>query len=482
MKLSMSLPLRILVGYFLIVGLTGLFVLLIVVREVRPSVRESIEESMVDTANLLAALAADDLKSGHIATGAFAQRVREYPQRQIDARIWHFRKTTLDYRILVTDVQGVVVFDSSGVAQGQDYSRWNDVRRTLRGEYGARSTRTDEQDDRSTVFNVAAPVLDGQQIIGVLTVAKPIAGVDPIIARAERTITRYGLALVGSALALGLFVTIRLSLAVRRLQHYAREVSEGRRAEVPHSGARELNDLAQAMARMRASLDGKQYVERYVEALTHELKSPLAAAHGAAELLTEPSLPEAQRAHFTQRVLEQTRRMQSAIERLLELSRLEARATPIQDAVFDAGALLAKVADERSGRAEQAGVNLTLAPPTRSLQARGDTALIAFALGNLIDNAIDFSRRGGRVALQVADEAGELVFSVRDEGAGIPDYATERIFERFYSLARPDGSYKGSGLGLAFVREIAALHRGRVAVSNQPGGGVLATLHLPTAG
>ncbi|GAA5183609.1 two-component system sensor histidine kinase CreC [Niveibacterium umoris] len=477
----MSLSLRILVGYFVIVGLTGLFALMIVVREVKPSIRETIEESMVDTANLLAALASDELRDGTLAKGRFATQVRAYSQRQIDAPIWHFRKTSLDYRIYVTDAQGIVVFDSEGRAEGMDYSRWNDVARTLKGGYGARSTRTEPNDDASAVFHVAAPVLDAGRVIGVLTVAKPISKVDPIIARSENVITRYGLALVAASLALGLFVTVRLSLAVRRLQRYAREVSEGLHAEVPQSGARELNDLAQAMATMRGKLDGKQYVERYVQALTHELKSPLAAIRGASELLSEPDLPAEERARFAQNVQTQSLRMQSAIERLLLLSRLEARDSAPARLPVPLGALAEACVDARAAVAEQRGIVLDMPPAAEWPTVRGDADLLGFALGNLLDNAIDFSPVGAHVEVGFGVQGPLVMLTVRDHGPGIPDYARERIFERFFSLPRPDGSRHGSGLGLVVAREVAQLHGGQIEVDNADGGGVLARLSLPAS-
>jgi two-component system sensor histidine kinase CreC len=163
---NMNLPLRVLLGYFMVLGLAAFFVLRIFVNEVRPSVRETIEEVMVDSANMLAVLAADDLKSGHIADGAFAKNVEAYRHRTIDAPIWHFHKQSLDFRVLVTDDKGIVRLDSDHIAEGQDYSRWNDVYKTLLGEYGARATRTDPGDDRTNVFNVAAPITDDGKIIG----------------------------------------------------------------------------------------------------------------------------------------------------------------------------------------------------------------------------------------------------------------------------------------------------------------------------
>ncbi len=80
------------------------------------------------------------------------------------------------------------MFDSSGQATGQDYSRWNDVWLTLRGQYGARSTRSDPHDETSSVMYIAAPVMDKGRIIGVLSVGKPNLAMTPVIKRSERRI------------------------------------------------------------------------------------------------------------------------------------------------------------------------------------------------------------------------------------------------------------------------------------------------------
>ncbi|MFT4174961.1 MAG: two-component system sensor histidine kinase CreC [Rhodocyclaceae bacterium] len=471
----MTLSLRIFVGYFLIVGLTGLFVLNIVVTEVKPSVRETIEETMVDTANILAALAADELKAGTLAKGHFADSVSRYSTRSVDARIWHFRKTTLDFRIYVTDAGGKVVFDSEHRAEGMDFSQWNDVRRTLAGHYGARSTQDSRYRDASTVFHVAAPIIDGEHIIGSLTVSKPIARIDPIIRRSENAILRYGFALIAVSLAVGLYMTVRLQLSIRRLQRYARAVAGGESMAAPRSSARELNELAGAMADMRQRLDGKQYVEGYVQALTHELKSPLAAVAGAAELLTG-DLPPADRQHFAHSVKAQAARMQSLIDRLLRLSRLESLDRLDTRGTFDLAEVARRTASGREAAAQARRIALAVHTPTSAVPLAGDADLMELAIGSLLDNALDFSPDDGRIVLAVERSASGTTVRVRDDGAGIPDYALPRIFERFYSLPRPRNGGRSSGLGLAIVQQIAALHGATVAVDNHPEGGVEARL------
>src|SRR5687768_11844347 len=128
----MKIGLRIFLGYFLIVALAALLLARVFVAEVKPGVRQAMEDTLVDTANVLAELATDDFLAGRINDGRFAQRVRALRERDIGAEIWGFDKRAANYRVYVTDARGIVVFDSEGRDLGRDYSRWNDVYLTLR--------------------------------------------------------------------------------------------------------------------------------------------------------------------------------------------------------------------------------------------------------------------------------------------------------------------------------------------------------------
>ena len=109
---------------------------------------------------------------------------------------------------------------------------------------------------------------------------------------------------------------------------------------------------------------------------------------------------------------------------------------------------------------------------------QGECENLALAFGNLLDNALDHAPACSAIEVCIEREAKNLVISIRDRGAGIPDYALPRLCERFYSLPRPDGS-KGSGLGLAIAQEVARRHGGHFSLANYPEGGALATLELP---
>lgn len=480
----MRISLRILAGYFLVVGLAAYFVLNVFVEEVKPGVRQAMEENLVDTAQLLAELAGPDLRAGTLDHGAFAAAVDRYRHRSVDVRIWSFAKRSLDYRIYVTDAQGKVVFDSNTEhsALGEDYSRWRDVYLTLRGQYGARSTPADPGDERSSVMHIAAPVLDGKQVIGVLTVAKPNLTAQPYIERSERKIRDRGLILVAGTILIGALFTWWLTSGIHRLHRYAGEVAAGERVPLPNLGSSELADLGRALEAMREKLEGKQYVERYVHALTHEMKSPLAAIRGAAELLQEADMPAADRQRFLANIGQQEARLRRIIDRLLELATLEQRRGLEQPEAIALEDLVRQQVEAMAPRLAAAGVQAVFGPgfaePGPVIQ--GERFLLEQAVANLLENAVDFSPPGGRIFLKVEDAPGERVLWVEDEGSGIPDYALPRIFERFYSLPRPRGGDKSSGLGLPFVAEVAALHRGRIVLDNRSEGGCRARLGLPS--
>ena len=269
-RLRINIGLRVLLGYFLIVALAALLVGKVFVEQVKPGVRQAMEGTLIDTANTLAELASDDMQAGRIADGQFARRMRAVYGREVGADIWGFAKQRSGFRITVADARGIVVFDSEGKDLGRDNSRWNDVYRTLRGQYGARSTRSDPDDPDSTVMHVAAPIRDeAGKIIGVLSVAKPNRAMAPFIARSQQIVARWGLVLMGAALLVGIAAAWWLSRQLGALRRYADAVAAGERAPQP-AAAGEFGDLGRALHDMREKLEGKQYVEQYVHALTHE--------------------------------------------------------------------------------------------------------------------------------------------------------------------------------------------------------------------
>lgn len=464
----MRLSYRIFLGFFLLVGLATYFVLRIFMQEVRPGVRQGMEVALVDTANLLSELAAPELKAGTLDTGPFAEAVHRFSERTFRARIWDVDLRKAGFRVRVMDPKGIVLFDSEGLDQGRDFSKWNDVYRTLRGEYGARSTRSDPADETSSVMHVAAPIMDGSRIIGVLSVATPTASVVPFAQRSQQRVLRASLLIMAVALLLGLGLAFALTRSVERLRDYAMEVSRGRRAVLPKLSGGELSDLGRALETMRDKLEGRQYVERYVHTLTHEMKSPLSAIHGAAELLQE-DMPDADRRRFLSNIREQEERLQRLIQRMLDLASVEQRQGLQQPARLSLAALLENALESLHPRLALRDLKTRMDVPADA-STFGESFLLEQALANLLDNALEFAEAGSTIRIFTEASAGFHTLVIRDSGPGIPDYALEKIWDPFYSLPRPDTGKKSTGLGLSFVRQVAELHGGSVQVVNADGG------------
>lgn len=475
----MRLGVRLLFAFFLINGIAAFFVLRVFTAEIKPSVREVMEDMMVDTAHLLAELASDDLAGGRLQTpgqdSAFARHVRAYAVRPVDAAIWGLNKQTLDLRIYVMNTEGRVLFDSRGRDVGSNFSQWRDVVLTLRGEYGARMTRDTPDDETSGVMYVSAPILVQGRIAGVLTVGKPTRSVQRFIDRAERKVLMGGLLLLALSAAVGVGVTLWMVANVRRLRDYALSVqgpaSSGAGALPMPRVSGELGDLARAMEQMRERLDGHNYIENYVRALTHELKSPVAAIRGAGELLQDP-LPEADRTLFAGQVVQQSARLQRLIDRLLELSKLEQRQHVDPHSTVALHDCASAALAQTQARAAQRGIALVLAGHGAS--GPWEAELVTLALCNLLDNAIDFSPAGSTVNVELRGHD----IAVQDRGPGVPDYALARLGERFFTTARPNGERSGSGLGLAIVQRVMALHGGQMQVHNTAPG-LRVVLHFP---
>lgn len=478
----MRLGLRLFLGFFLIVGLAAFFVMRVFVNEVKPGVRQAVESTLIDAANVLAVMAARDMKAGRIAQGEFMRDMARAQRRKLDAKVWQFPKRSVDYRVTVTDMRGIVVYDSSGRDVGRDHSQWNDVYRTLRGEYGARSSPELPGDRTRTVMHVAAPILDpagdGMTLLGVLTVSQPNAVFEPFIEASQANILRRGGWLIGLSALIGALMTWWLTHGINRLNRYAQAVSAGEPIAPPPVRRDEIGDLGLALEAMRRKLEGKAYVEQYVQSLTHEMKSPLAAIRGAAELLQEP-LPEDERRRFARHIQTQELRLTQTIDKLLALAAVEQHGWLQENQPVEVGPLLEQAREAVAAKLAAAGLELSLAPGDAKDCVQGDVYLLRQALSNLLDNAIAFSANGGRIRLSTAREGAMLEILVEDEGAGVPAYALERVWERFYSLARPGSGLRSSGLGLPFVHEVARLHGGEARLENLPAGGARATLRLP---
>ncbi len=211
---KIPLGIRLFFLYFILVGMTAYFVSKTVIQELKPTVRQTTEETLVDMANLLAVLAEEEMTKGDLSQSRFAKLLTAYGIREPESRFWEYGKKVINHRIYITDKNGMVVADSWQQDIGKDYSQWNDVYLTLRGRYGARSTALDPNDPLSTVMHVAAPIYhEGGEIIGSVTVAKANRSVQPFIDLSKRNVLFWMMLMTVLVLIAGALIAWRIHSA-----------------------------------------------------------------------------------------------------------------------------------------------------------------------------------------------------------------------------------------------------------------------------
>ncbi len=358
---------------------------------------------------------------------------------------------------------------------GMDYSRWNDVALSLKGKYGTRTSSDPELERTLSIMYVAAPVRLGQKILGVVSVGKPTRNVNAFVLQAKNTIILSSALICIAVVVVTLLLSAMIIGPIERLIDYTRAISRGERVPMPELSG-EMGQLARAFEEMRLALEGRQYIENYVQTLTHEMKSPIAAIQGAVELLDE-AMPDERRERFHANIANETGRMQRLIDRLLLLSAIENRPTLEKGSRIDLFALTHQLAASFDTLCLARQVEIVISGTEAMVQ--GETILVEQAISNLLHNALEFSPPGARIHVTIDNSGEGISLRVDDQGPGIPEFALSRIFERFYSLKRPDTNKKSSGLGLSLVREIMLLHSGSVTLGNRPEGGACARLFFP---
>jgi len=438
---------------------------------------EGVEDELVDQANILAAIVGNDMEDGEFDQENFYRVFEDAYARELNARIYQYDKDHVDIRVYVTDDTGHVIFDSVDTGLiGEDYSKWRDVRLTLDGTYGARSTLQDPEDPMSSVLYVAAPVLVNGKTAGVLTVAKPTTAVNTFLQKATPRIIRIGSVAAVAAIFLSFLASYVITLPIRRLTRYANDIRAGKRAPFPRLDRSEIGEMGKAFEKMQEALEGKRYVEQYVQKLTHEIKSPLSAIRGAAELLQE-QMSEERRGRFLANIHSEVGRIQDIVDLLLELASLENLKSLKKHDRMSFSSLVKTVLESMRPITAQKKLAVVNRVPD-DIMVSGDSFLLHRAISNLVQNAVDFSSAHGRIELSANKEGPFVVLTVDDGGSGIPDYALDKAFDKFFSLQRPDSGRKSTGLGLNFVKEIAVLHNGEILLENRPEGGVRAILRL----
>jgi len=217
-----------------------------------------------------------------------------------------------------------------------------------------------------------------------------------------------------------------------------------------------------------------------VATVSHELKTPLTSLRLDLHLVLEeaigPLTPKQTELLLDAR--ENAERLLAIVNNLLNLARLEQKREFLDLRPEPPSDLLQRAADTIAPRAEDKGVVVSVEAPLDLPPVAADAQRLGYALSNLLDNAITYTDRGGRISLSAAANGDQVVLTVTDTGVGIPPEHLPRVFERFFRVPG-QSSHAGTGLGLAIVREIVAVHEGTITCTSQPGAGTTFIITLP---
>jgi len=228
----------------------------------------------------------------------------------------------------------------------------------------------------------------------------------------------------------------------------------------------------------RARLDAVR--TDFVANISHELKTPVGALAVLAETLTEEDDGEVIR-RLSTKMVEEAHRAATAIDDLLELSRIELGGQAVREPV-DVPLLLQDMLARVAASTEQRRTTVVVEQPDGPLLVLGDRRQLLSALGNLVENAVKYSDPGSEVRVVVTRSDVAVSLEVRDRGIGIPGRDLDRIFERFYRVDRARSrDTGGTGLGLAIVRHVVTNHEGEIAVQSVEGEGSTFTMWIPAA-
>ena len=474
----MKLGIQILVCFLLI--FIGAFYYLTYgfMQNIRYRYLEGVEDVLVDKARILATIVSQDMEGGRYSSERMRRLFDAAHSSRFSAQIYQLTKTDVDLRVYITDENGIVTFDSAGEStRGADYSNWRDVYLTLRGKYGARSSDEIPQNPASNSLYVAAPIVVNNNIAGVLTVGKPTTNINNFLEIAKAKVLRKSILAGLCVVLLSTAVIMFIARPIKLLTRYADDVRQGKKATLPKLGRSEIGDMGRAFKKMRDVLEGKKYVEQYIQTLTHEIKSPISAIQGAAELLEE-DMSQAQKALFLKNIRSESDRIRKIVERMLHLSSLESMNDLEKPERVEISGIVETVLGHFNPAIAQKNLELNVRG-MEDIRLTGDAFLIEQAISNLIQNAIDFSPAHGLLTISLKTGNGHLEIEVVDEGSGIPEFARDRIFQKFFSIQRPTSGEKSTGLGLNFVRKIAELHHGDICLENRSPNGVRAVLSFP---
>jgi signal transduction histidine kinase len=226
------------------------------------------------------------------------------------------------------------------------------------------------------------------------------------------------------------------------------------------------------VSRVEAQAEANRLKDEFLAIISHQLLTPITSIRAAADLLTASPVKGGKAAdRLISSIARNTQRLQSLVEELLELTRLQRGEASLWRETWDLKTIVEEGVAAIEPLARGKEQVLEVETPPSSCPVLADRGRLEQVLMNLLSNACKFTPRHGHITVALQDKGREYLVSVADDGPGIPLAEQSQIFERFYSNSRRPGEKAGVGLGLAIAKTVVELHGGRIWVKSQGGRG-----------
>jgi signal transduction histidine kinase len=401
------------------------------------------------------------------------------------------RARTLQVRFLLLDSNERILEDSGRQLVGQtvDMSSQSNLQKSG-GQYGFAFVTAEVAGTRQVLFQpspfgpaqfVTVPnVVPTRYQILMLVPEQDLSEVWRQLAQRMLFAAGAGLLLT---FALAALISRSIVLPLARMTRASEEMALGHYDQrIESERVDEIGRLAAAFNAMAAQVNRSDQMMRDLLAnVAHELKTPLTSIQGFSQALIEGAVHSQDEYERAGRIInDEADRMRRLVEDLLYLSQIESGQVAMDHMPVDVRRLLQNSIERVSRRATLGGQTLELAAPENLPSVNGDERRLEQVLGNLLDNALRYTPRGGYIRLAAWEDGGRVTISVHNTGSYIPAEDRARVFERFYRVERSRSGRNG-GLGLAIVSEIVAAHGGTVEVQSSPDAGTEFRVVLPAA-
>ena len=436
---------------------------------------ESAKSVMVEVSSLMSRVAAQNNKDGEIDLETFESLIVSYLRSQKNTIDKNSNQKLENLAIYVTNKDGLLVLDSRGLILGKDMSNHNEVGSALSGAKditrvvvetisGPKKARgvVVEYFYKSRFLNASNPIYGNNgEILGAVVVVAPLMDLLD-----ENYLLQFIFYIFLISLIFGALGSYRISRNIRRIQKYTSSLFSGEDVAMPDLN-NQFNKLAKTIENARSEVELKDDVEQYIDTLAHELRTPITGIQLTAENLLVP-MSDQQKKRFIENILDSNKHMDLLVNRLLDLSRIERREAlkgiesinilKVVNSVLKAPSRTKNIADK--------DLNIILEINRKSFLS-AEKILLEQAIGNILNNALDFSPKSGTITIKASETNTSISIIVLDDGPGIPPHVLSKLFTRFFSVSRPDTGVRGNGLGLRFVRKIMKLHGGEVTLQNR---------------